>query len=361
MRRTDFCLPFLALCLLIASAPVLAEEAAWRDSLVSKSAREICEKATNAPLPAADEPTASEIAGLKNCSSRDLYYGVKVPQDYAAARKCAFIERSARKDGDFTFEIAGPAVLMMLYANGDGVSKNLGLALKFACEAGGAPAEIDARLAHIETLERSPNGKGLQGCERTDAKNTPYCKGVLDICDDITSGAMSGVCASLRSDIDEQKAAAEFSKITQTFTPAQTALFAALEEKARKYFDAHASNEIDLSGTARGEFYIEARDAMMRGFRRDVVEMEQGKAPQETPATFIAADRKLNEVYAKTLKQTFDGTISKDGVRNTQRAWLPYRDAFVQFAASRYPNVSADSVKTLLTRARTNTLEKIGE
>jgi uncharacterized protein YecT (DUF1311 family) len=361
MRGDIVCLPLLTLSLIIACAPARAEEAAWRDSLVSKSARETCEKATKTPLPAADEPTAAEKAGLKNCSSSDLYYGVKGPQDYAAARKCAFIERSAGKDRDFTFEIAGPAVLMMIYGNGHGVAKNDGLALKFACEAGGAPAEIDARLSHIETLERSPDGKGLSGCDRADARHTPYCHGVLDICDDITSGAMGGVCAALHSDIEEQKAAAEFSKVTQSFTPAQAALFATLQEKAGKYFDAHASNEIDMSGTARGEFYIEARDAMLKTFRNDVADFEHGKAPNEAAASYALADRKLNEVYARTLKRTFEGTIDKDGVRSAQRAWLPYRDAFVQFAASRYPAVSADTVKALLTRERTATLGKIGE
>lgn len=352
---------FLTLALFFTGAPALAGEAPWRDGLVSKSAQEICEKATKTLVPAADEPTASEKGGLKSCSSRDLYYGVKVRQDYAAARKCAYIERNAKDGGDFTFEIAGPAVLMMLYANGDGVTKNLDLALKFACEAGGAPAEIDARLAHIETLKRGPTGRGLPGCEREDARRSPYCEGVVDICDDITSGAMGGVCASLHSDIDEQKAAVEFSKITQAFTPAQATLFARLDVKADKYFDAHASNEIDMSGTARGEFYVEERDAMLKAFRGDVASFEHGKAPNETPASCAAADKKLNDVYAKTLKRTFYGTINKDGVRQTQRAWLPYRDAWVEFAASRYPNMSADSVRALLSRERTDTLERIGQ
>lgn len=346
--------------LLTADGAAAAEEAPWRNDMVSKSAQALCAKATKAPLPAADEPTASEQAGLKTCASRDLYYGVRAPQDYAAARKCAYVERGSRNGGDFTFEIAGPAVLMMIYANGDGVPKNPGLALKFACEAGGAPAEIDARLAHIQSLEKAPDGKELPGCDRPDAAHTPYCRGVVDICDDITSGAMGGVCASLHSDIDAKKTAAEFAKITAAFTPEQAGLFARLEEKAKKYFEAHASNEIDLSGTARGEFFIEERDAMQKAFRSDVAAFESGKAPGDQPASFAVADKALNDVYAATLKRSFDGTINKNGVRDTQRAWLPYRDAWVAFAASRYPKVPADAVKTFLTRERTGLLEKIG-
>jgi hypothetical protein len=347
--------------LVIDSTRSAAAEASWQNDMVSKSAQEICAKATKAPLPSADEPTASEQPSMKNCSSRDLYYGVKGPQDYAAARKCAYAERTAKNGGDFTFEIAGPAVLMMLYANGDGVPKNLDLALKFACEAGGAPAEIDARLAHIQSLEKAPDGKGLSGCDSRHAAQTPYCRGVLDICDDITSGAMGGVCASLHSQIDSQKTAAEFARITQKFTPGQASLFAKLDAAATKYFETHASNEIDLSGTARGEFYIEARDAMAKAFRGDVAAFESGKSPGDLqPSAYAAADKLLNDVYAATLKRNFFGTINRNGVRETQRAWLPYRDAWVAFAASRYPTVTTDAVKTFLTRERTGVLEKIG-
>lgn len=360
LRRPLLTFAFSLPALVAASAATAAEEAPWQSDMVSKSVREICEKATKTPAPASDEPTASESADLKNCSARALFYGVKVPQDYAAARKCAYAERSAKKNGDFTFEIAGPAVLMMIYANGDGVPKNFDLAMKFACEAGGAPAEMDARLAHIESLKQSPTGQGLQGCEKPASAQRPYCHGVLDICDDITSGAMGGVCASLQSDIEAQKTAADFARITGKFTPAQAAMFAKLDAAARKYFEAHASNEIDLSGTARGEFFIEERDAMLKAFRDEVAAFESGKAPGPAPVSYVAADKKLNDVYATTLKRSFYGTINKNGVRDTQRAWLPYRDAWVAFAASRYPNIPADAVKAFLTTQRTRALEKIG-
>jgi uncharacterized protein YecT (DUF1311 family) len=310
--------------------PGVAQEKPWRGELIDKATRATCDKAVAAPLPDADQPSAAESAKLKDCASRNLYYGIKVPQDYAAARKCAYFERAAMPDADFSWDIAGPAVLMMIYANGDGVDKNLNLALRFACEAGGAPAETEARTAHLLQLQQAPSGKTLENCSKdARAAATPYCHGVVDICDDLTSGAMGGVCASLASDIAEQKAAADFGKIIQRWTPGQQAAFARLEQAAQKYFEAHASNEIDLSGTARGAFYVEERDAMKKAFRADIANFEQGKAAAGTPAAYSAADRKLNAVYATTLKQSFTGTINKDGIRETQRAWLPYRDAFV--------------------------------
>lgn len=341
------------------AGPLAAQDKPWRGEMVDKATQATCDKAVSTPLPAADQPGADERAKLKDCVSSNFYYGLKGPQDYVAARKCAYVEMSAKPDADFAWDISGPAVLMMIYANGYGAAKNPGLALRFACEAGGAPAEIEARTAHLLKLGQSPAGQTLDNCSSARNAATPYCHGVMDICDDLTSGAMGGVCASIASNIAEQKAAADFEKITRRWTPGQQAAFARLDEKAKKYFDAHASREIDLSGTARGEFYIEARDAMVKAFRDAVARFEEGKVRAETPAAFTAADRKLNAAYAATLKKRFAGTINKEGVRETQRAWLPYRDAWVAFAASRYPDVSADTVMTLLTRERTKALETV--
>lgn len=47
-----------------------------------------------------------------------------------------------------------------------------------------------------------------------------------------------------------------------------------------------------------------------------------------------------------------DGSVTKDGIVSTQKAWVLYRDALVTFGAIHYPHVSADSWKTWLTKAR---------
>jgi hypothetical protein len=40
-------------------------------------------------------------------------------------------------------------LLTMIYANGKGAARNFDLALKFACEVDGAPAENGYRLEHL--------------------------------------------------------------------------------------------------------------------------------------------------------------------------------------------------------------------
>ena len=53
------------------------------------------------------------------------------------------------------------------------------------------------------------------------------------------------------------------------------------------------------------------------------------------------------------------GTIQSEGVRETERLWLRYRDAWVAFAAARYPDTAADTWRAWLSRARARALSEI--
>jgi hypothetical protein len=80
-------------------------------------------------------------------------------------------------------------MLTVLYANGEGVQRDLSLALRFACEAEGAPAEIIGRIESLKSLEQSG---GISGPK-------------FDFCDDITSGFMEGFCAARGAEIEDQE------------------------------------------------------------------------------------------------------------------------------------------------------------
>lgn len=53
------------------------------------------------------------------------------------------------------------------------------------------------------------------------------------------------------------------------------------------------------------------------------------------------------------------GSINADGVRDTQRAWLRHRDAWVAFAVTRWPETAADAWRARLTDSRTRMLAAI--
>lgn len=111
-----------------------------------------CESLKNLSLPSRDVPPASMAASLKGCSSEALYYGIGVPKDPVRARQCAYLERQDPDTG-WPNLFAGTGMLMTIYANGIGVPRNLDIAMKFACEIDGAPAEEEGWLAHLQKLK----------------------------------------------------------------------------------------------------------------------------------------------------------------------------------------------------------------
>ena len=119
-----------------------------------------------------------------------------------------------------------------------------------------------------------------------------------------------------------------------------------------------AAGEVDLSGTLRGAFVIDHQQKLEDDFARLLTALEAGKAPSASARDFKAADAELNAVYRRLMsaKDPVFGTVTKSGVRKAQLAWLAYRDAWVQFAAVKYPHVAPDSLRASLTQSRTKEL-----
>ena len=101
----------------------------------------------------------------------------------------------------------------------------------------------------------------------------------------------------------------------------------------------------------------------------DVRRFEHGARPAQTAASLTPADRELNVVYRRVRAElqagasphpySLAGTVDADGVRDTQRAWLRYRDAWVAFAATRWPDTAGDAWRAWLTETRTAALDAI--
>jgi uncharacterized protein YecT (DUF1311 family) len=304
-----------------------------------------CRKWADVPVPQRD--IGSAPAG---CDSETLYYGDDGDgrgRDLSAARQCAYRSRAAGDAGVFD----GSGVLMMLYANGDGVERNIPLAKRFACEYEGAPAEVEGRLEHLDAI--------------ADGSDTQP----IDICDDLTSGMMMGFCEARGADFARVVRADRWNALQSAWTPAQRSAWTALRRAADAYFESASTNEIDMSGTARGAFATQAYEVLDIALLDDVERFEEGARPDEKAGDFADADKALNAAYRST-RATLDagkgkdgfgeyGTIDADGVRETQRLWLPYRDAWVAFAAARYPDTPADAWRAWLTRRRTEALGDI--
>lgn len=124
------------------------------------------------PEPEADGPTPAEAKLLEICDSEQLYYGKRTPESLRRARHCAYLER----EGYDLPTVSGPAVLVMLYANGLGVERNIELAQRFNCEVGGSALEIQARRARLEDYAKGDQSRDF------------------DICDGAAAGFLKEIC-----------------------------------------------------------------------------------------------------------------------------------------------------------------------
>jgi len=299
-----------------------------------------CRLLASLSFPDAHRAPAAALAALAQCSSTRLYYGIGMASDPVRARQCAL----AATDGDQPFN-EGRGVLMMVYANGQGVASDYVLARKAACEAGGAPAEIAGRLAHLGEMEAGRKGAAPS----------------ISVCDDATSGYMGGWCAALSRDLKEQQRGTAFARLIAPWNTQQKQAFARLESRARAFIETRASLEIDLSGTARAALTIHEESRQLEDFRASVAAFERGALPGAGQAEYARLDARLNAVYRelKGLPAPRFGTIGLAGIQQTQRAWLVYREAWVVFGKVRYPGVAPESWRAWLTRKRIAMLENL--
>lgn len=309
-----------------------------------------CRQWAKTPIPKQDIGSAPA-----DCDAESLYYGRDGKgdgRDVVAARHCAYRQRGTGAQVDTQSEVfGGSGILMMLYANGQGVKRNPALAKRFACEYGGAPAEVSGRLEHIEAIAKGTDQKAM------------------DLCDDITSGMMSGFCSRRSADAARFERDRRWQSLQAAWTPAQRAAWTPLRKAADDYFELVSREETDMSGTARGAFAVEARERLDIALLDAMTRFESGKRPTQKAADFARADKALNATYKTTLAKLAAGrgdgmfgdygSIGPDGVRETQRAWLRYRDVWVRFAALRWPGTPADAWKAWLTKERTEALAEL--
>lgn len=140
-------------------------------------------------------------------------------------------------------------------------------------------------------------------------------------------------------DARREKAIAQ---IASSYTPTQQAAFSTLRDDAANYFNKHAIDEVDLSGTARGAFWIEDIEKRWDGFLVDLRALEANNLPS-AGTNAHQADARLNEIYHRVLAEpslrqrpprppppgvpVAGGTISREGIRTDHGLWLTYRDA----------------------------------
>lgn len=272
-------------------------------------------------------------APASRCDADSLYY-TKLDQAVTSAAEWAAVRRCASATGDTT-------VLSMLYANGLGVRRDPDVATHYACSAGGAPAELEGRVLHLATL----------------AAGARY-----DQCDDITSGMMGGVCSAMRAARAGRVEAASVARLRASLPVMQGRALDRLVKANAAFATVHGDMETPRGGTGYNGFVVDARARETEWLREHLAAFEKGVFKVPPPAQYAVDDAELNRLYGERMQPLSSDadidTISATDIRTTQRAWLAYRDAWLAFAALRYPQLPADSLKALLTQWRLRQLAR---
>jgi uncharacterized protein YecT (DUF1311 family) len=283
--------------------------------------------------PDRDRPRDGDLA---RCDAAELYYDTQRLEapgaaDWSKVRACAFRTNNT-------------AVLMMLYANGQGVSPDLNLATKYACSIDSTAAEMRSRVAHLRRKAGSSES--------------------FDLCDDISSGHMYGYCASVRERARDKQRGAQLSALARTWSAREQLGFELAYKAAQDFAQRRADYETDLGGAARRTIQVEVSSAELDQFIRDIQDFESGKLPQFSEAEFRALEDRLGRTYQQFMAApvsgaSYLGTIRKSGVEKTQHAWLALRDAMELFGSVKYASAPAAGLRALLTNRRLKQLAEL--
>ena len=284
-----------------------------------ESFKDPCAEANKTPFAPNDRPSLEVAKTLAKCSSMDFHYGINKPDDLVEARKCAYLEMDEKEEMFF----GGFSMLMMIYANGEGVDRNLDHALKFACS-----SDNGSYVDRIVLLKKeSWNGDNFSICDQTDRWGVIHC-------------------ADLDETLNEIERKVKISNFIQTWNQKDREAFKLLEKAFQSFVTDRQNNEVDCSKTGFANFTIEESATLKDDFHSDLERIEN-TLPQYSQKQFNTVDSKLNKTYKEIQNDTdfYHGTVSRDGIKKSQRAWLKYRDAWLNFGKIQHPNVSAESWK----------------
>lgn len=137
--------------------------------------------------------------------------------------------------------------------------------------------------------------------------------------------------------------------------------FKILRKTLEVYATAHADNESNSLGTGWADARNAHEEAILKEFIDYFKKMESQQMKVYSEIDFNQKDGELNKLYQalqknENLDKADAAAVSRRGIKNTQRVWLKYRDAWIAFAKIKYPKVSSHSLSTSLTADRISKL-----
>ncbi|MGZ4855457.1 MAG: hypothetical protein ACXV96_09585 [Candidatus Angelobacter sp.] len=306
-----------------------------QSTITDPGAKQMCASVKDVELPAADRPTPAEEKALASCTSVDAYFGFGQPADPVKARKCAYaeIDRGAK------IPLGGKAILMMVYANGNGANRNFDAALKLACSIGGEPGDDAGRVYQLDRLKKQ-NWAGNN----------------FSVCDHSSGREMYEQCANLSERFDKIERDQKFNELIAGWKPAEKKAFHTFMEEANRFYEIQAKNGVNLEGT----FEVQEEIFFKRNLLSSLEALERGELPNYSAEEFQRAEAAVKAAYVRTQNgpDARWGTLTRESVRKSQDEWQRYRAAWISFGRQKYPSVTEQSWKAWLDTDRTVMLSR---
>ena len=124
-------------------------------------------------------------------------------------------------------------------------------------------------------------------------------------------------------------------------------------------------NEANAPGTGWADSVAADKNFVRKEFIDLIRKFESKNLKVQSQSNFKRQDAELNRVYNSLLKNKGLDSIrdaalvTRKGLRETQRDWVTYRDAWLEFTKVKFPNVSQDTLKATLTADRISLLKRI--
>lgn len=304
-----------------------------------------CDALPSVEVPEQDRPTKDEARLVTGCDALDLYYSDS-PRHFEKARFCVLAGLDLiSKEGAPADSSVGPSsvdgadvlTLAMIYANGEGVRRNLPLARQFVCQDGDGVAipsvdemldEFDNAVKNTGRFDACANGSGDFG-----RRFSYLCLGLQN----------TQASTEIRN---RQKA------ISASLSPMLKASFLALRAAQQKFQEAFLKMQGDgcEGGSGCGPIMEDYELAVARSWLAALKSIQTNSPPCSgvSASAFEKLDAKINQLYKKMLKDNAGQTAYLSGAsiassdRDADRAWLAYRDAWVRFGQLRWPGTPAD-------------------
>lgn len=303
---------------------------------------QLCEAVAQVQAPAGDEPSSEQAAALSGCDSEALYYGIGVAADPMKARLCAFTQQAQEKDPGLE-GFSGSHMLMLIYGNGKGATQNIPYATHLACLSSFAQMERELRVRHLQAIGEKKDG------------------GVIDFCDDSTAGLTGGYCAKHLTRIAGVAVDKKIAAFAARVPHRAQRQFVTLKEKQVLWGKARAQNETDLSGTLRAALEIDEEALQKKDFVDMLERLERKPLPPLGKAELQdAAHRMMIDLAKLSGKAGIGGTtIDYAGIDKAQEAFLAYRKAWGDFAATAYPQWGRSGAEAWVTMKRADMLDHL--